>query len=210
MSTENPASRDQILDAAEGLFARKGFEATTIKEIGATTGLNPALLYYYFAGKEELYHAVLVRLVTRLVSRGVAALERPVSPDEAIRGLVATQVEFLLAEPSLPRIMIREMVDHEARSAKDVILNVATSLFQRLCRVIEEGQETGVFRPDVEPRFAAVSTISQVVYFIIARPAVGIFFGLEQGRVPDALTREFAQHAGEFAVRALSPSRSAA
>jgi AcrR family transcriptional regulator len=198
-------ARDQILDAAEGLFARKGFDPTTIKEIGAAADQNPALLYYYFGNKEELYRAVLRRIVEGLVARGSAGLESARTPAEAIRTLVATQVEFLLTHPSAPKLFVREMIDHDARHAQAMILQVATGLFGRLCAVIEEGQRTGVFRPDVEARFAAVSCIAQVVYFMIARPAVGLFFGLGPGGVPDAMVRRFGGHAGEFAVQALLP-----
>ncbi len=204
MPPEMASARDQILNAAEALFARKGYDGTTIKQIGAASGVNPALLYYYFANKEELYKAVLHRFVSALVTRGSAAIDAAKAPRDAIRGLVAAQVEFLLAEPNLPRLMVREMVDHEARHAQDIILQLAAGLFQRLCHVIEAGQRSGDFSSDIEPRFAAVSTISQVAYFIIARPAVGLFFGLGPAGISDQTVGEFGRHAGEFAVRALS------
>jgi TetR/AcrR family transcriptional regulator len=200
------AARDQILEAAELLFARQGFDPTTIKEIGAQAGLNPALLYYYFGSKEELLRAVLGRIVQEMIARGGAILEHATDPPDAIRALVAAQVEFFLTRPTAPKLFVREMIDHDARHAEAVILQIAAGLFQRLCDVIERGQRTGVFRSDVQPRFAAVSTISQVVYFIIARPAVAVFFGLGAGGVPDDTVREFGRHAGEFAVRALSPA----
>lgn len=199
------AARDQILDAAETLFARQGFDPTTIKELGAEAGLNPALLYYYFGSKEELYKAVLHRIVTRLTARGAEVIETAAAPPDAIRALVATQVEFLLHNPSVPKLFVREMIDHEAAHAEEVVLKLAAGLFYRLCGVIERGQREGIFRADVEPRFAAVSTISQVVYFMIARPAIAIFFGLPPGGVPEDTARDFGRHAGDFAVRALSP-----
>ena len=197
-------SRDLILDAAEALFAAKGLRATTIKEIGAETGLNPALLYYYFAGKEVLYQAVLERMVAGLVARGGAALDEPATPADAIRALVRAQAEYLIAHPNLPRLLVRELLDHDARRARDVILQIATGLFTRLCRVIEAGQHAGVFRADVEPRFAAVSTVSQVAYFALARPAVEIFLGTGPAAVSADGLRGFARHAGDFAVQALS------
>ena len=204
MPPEAPASRDQILDAAERLFASKGFDSTTVKQIGAASGVNPALLYYYFAGKEELYKAVLARIVENLVTRGSAAFEEAMTPAESIRALVSAQVEFLLSQPNVPRLVVREMVDHQAKHAQEIILRLAAGVFQRLAGVIEAGQRSGVFRSDVEPRFAAVSTIAQVIYFIIARPAVSLFFGLGQSGIPDDTARAFGRHAGEFAVRALS------
>ena len=203
MPAADSSSRDQILDAAEELFAKKGFDASTIKQIGARARLNPALIYYYFGGKDDLYHAVLERLVGGLVARGRAALDRPASPPEAIRALVRAQLEFVLASPSLPKIMVREMVDHDARHAKGIILETVAGLFDRLCGVIEAGQREGVFRSDVEPRFAAVSTISQVAYFILARPAITLFFG-ERGSIPAETFTDFGRHAGDFAVHALS------
>jgi len=204
------SAKDQILDAAEALFARKGYDATTIKAIGAATGLNPALLYYYFAGKEELYKAVLQRLVGTILSQGGALLDGTLPPAEAIRRLLTMQAEWLLRHPSLPRLLAREMLDHDALHAQEVILQMAAGPFHRLCQVIEQGQALGAFRADVEPRFAAVSVIAQVVYFILFRPAVGIFFGRGPAGITDQTAREFARHAGEFAVRALSPTESAA
>ena len=47
-------SKEIILDAAEALFASRGFDATTIKQIGTRAKVNPALLYYYFGDKKAL------------------------------------------------------------------------------------------------------------------------------------------------------------
>lgn len=204
-SRAHPPAREQILDAAQELFARKGLEGTTIKEIGAEAGLNPALLYYYFSNKDELYRACLQRIGDALVARGGAALTRATTPAEAIEALVEAQARFLLASPAAPKLIVRELLDHDARHAEAVILRLAAGIFQRLCAVIETGQRSGDFRRDVEPKLAAISTISQVIYFVVARPAVGIFLGHGAGGVPDATTLAFARHAGEFAVRALTP-----
>ncbi|HEV8150330.1 MAG TPA: TetR family transcriptional regulator [Gemmatimonadales bacterium] len=197
---------DPILEAAEDLFAQQGFGPTTIQQIGAAAKQNPALIYYYFGSKEKLYHAVLQRLVSGMIERGGAAFDAATRPADAIRGLVRAQVEFLLSHPNAPKLLVRELVDHDARRAQDIILQVAAGLFERLCTVIEQGQRDGSFRREVEPRFAAVSTIAQVVYFMIARPAIGIFFGEGTRGVSRARAREFGGHAGEFAVRALALS----
>ena len=199
------SARDQILDAAESLFARQGFAPTTIKEIGGEAQLNPALLYYYFGSKEELYKAVLQRIVTGFAARMTVVIETAAAPADVIRALVGAQVEFLLRNPNFPKLFMREMIDHEAKHAEAVVLKLAAGLFHRLCGVIERGQHGGVFRADMEPRYAAVSTISQVIYFIVARPAIAIFFGLAPGGVADDTARAFGRHAGDFAVRALSP-----
>ena len=48
-----------------------------------------------------------------------------------------------------------------------------------------------------------MSTISQVAYFILARPAITLFFG-ERGGIPAETIADFGRHAGDFAVHALS------
>src|ERR1051326_5226434 len=203
-STPSPTAREQILDAAERLFARKGFDPTTIKEIGAAAKVNPALLYYYFREKEELSRAGLQRGGGDLVTRGRAGLDAAATPELAIRALVGAQVEFLLGHPNAPKLLVREMVDHDARHAEAIILQLAAGIFRRLCDLIEEGRRAGRFRRGVEPRLAAVSTIAQVVYFTIARPAIALLFGAGTAGVSDATARAFGRTAGEFAGRALT------
>jgi AcrR family transcriptional regulator len=57
-------TRERILDAAEQVFAEKGLGAAPVRDIAGRVGLNPASLYNHFAGKEELYEAVLERGLT--------------------------------------------------------------------------------------------------------------------------------------------------
>lgn len=204
MTSALTAPRDSILDAAEGLFARQGYAATTIKQIGADAGVNSALLYYYFADKEALYHEVLARLISGLAAEGMRRLHGVADPASAIRALVEGQVEMLLARPQLPQLMVRELVDHQAIHAQSLITEHLAGLFGAVCEVIRAGQRAGAFRPELEPRYAAVSTISQVVYFFIARPAVGLLMGQGPGVLSDETMRDFGRHAAGYSLAALS------
>jgi AcrR family transcriptional regulator len=60
-AVERPSSSEAILDAAERVFARFGYEGATMKLIAEETGLAQALLHYYFKTKEKLYEAVFER-----------------------------------------------------------------------------------------------------------------------------------------------------
>ena len=204
--TDDPTSRDAILDAAERLFAARGLAATTVKQIGAAAGVNSALLYYYFPSKDALYDAVLDRLIGGFAAGGGAVLDQHRSPPEAIRALLQWQADALFARPELPRLLARELADHGATHAQRPLTGLAARLFSRVCEVIREGQRQGVFRTDVDPAFAAVSIISQLAYGFIARPAVSIFLGHGLDGPPEATLRDFARHAAEFALAALEPA----
>jgi TetR/AcrR family transcriptional regulator len=202
-------TREGILDAAERLFAAQGFPATTIKQISHAAGVNSALLYYYFEDKERLYHSVLERLVANLVSRTLDRLKADASPSDRIRGFIEAQVDTFMAHPQLPRLFMREMLDHDAAHAVQQIQRLAATSFKGLCDAIAEGQKQGTFRPDLDPKFAAISTVGQVAYFLLARPAVRILLATDKD-IPRETVLKFARHAADFTLSALSAKSAAA
>jgi AcrR family transcriptional regulator len=204
MPPDDAHSRTAILDAAEKLFATQGYAATTIKQIGTEAGVNSALLYYYFADKLTLYQEIIRRLLETLTRGGTRVFDEAKSPEEAVRGLVSVQGELMTSRPYAPRLIARELVDHEAAHASEHIAKLAAGVFARLCDVIRDGQRSGIFRDDLDPRFAAISTISQVVYFHIARPAVGIVLGYGAAGPPADVARTFSAHAADYAIAALT------
>lgn len=197
-------SRDAILDAAIRCFAEKGFAATTIKDLASEAQVNSALLYYYFADKQTLYRETLRHIAQRLADSAGRRLDDHLAPDEAIRRFVQQQAEFLIANPHVPRLMLREMLEHTGRHAEGAIVSLIGSVFTTLCDVIRRGQHEGIFRPDADPRYAAISTVSLVAYFVIARPVVGIALGDGLTGPTDERTRDYGRHAAEFALAALT------
>ena len=202
-STLQASTADTIMDAAERLFAEHGFAAVTVKEIAEAAGVNAALLYYYHDSKETLYRHVIERFVSELVRNATAKLNAATSPEDAIRGVTQAQFAILSAKPHLPRLVVRELVDYQAAHAVGVLREVGQTVFRRLVAVIADGQARGVFRADLDPRFAAFSTIAQLPYFFVARPALGAL-ALGASHISDETTAAaFAKHAGDFAVDAL-------
>lgn len=56
--TDSAATKQRILETARGVFAKRGFAATTVAELAAAAELAPSAIYHYFGGKTELYEAV--------------------------------------------------------------------------------------------------------------------------------------------------------
>lgn len=196
-------TREEILDAAERLFAAQGFPRTTVKQIGRAAGVNSALLYYYFGDKDRLYREVLHRLVGTLVDRTSARLTAGGTPAERLRGLLEAQAEVLAAHPNLPKLFLRELADHGADHAVEQVQLLAATTFRRLCDLVREGQREGSFRRDLDPRYAAVSVISQIAYFHLARPAVRVLLAAGPDGPSPEQTRAFTRHAAEFALAAI-------
>lgn len=199
-------SADAILDAAEQLFAAHGFNAVPIKEVAVKAGVNVALIYYYHDSKDALYRHVIERFVGELVRKVSARLDAATDAEEAIRAVTRAQFEMLSSKPHFPKLIVRELVDYEASHAVGVLRELGATLFRRLAGIIREGQVRGTFRNDLDANFAAFSTIAQLPYFYIARPALGVLALGAAHHFDDSTAAEFARHAGDFAVAALRPS----
>jgi TetR/AcrR family transcriptional regulator len=195
---------DVILDAAEDLFAKQGFAATSVKQIGAAAGVNPALIHYYFGSKEGLYRALLRRLFEAIMSGAGQRLGEAPTPEAAVRAIVRTQSETMVAHPSYPRLLGRELVDHGMSHGGEYIAHLSETLFRRLHEMIRHGQDAGIFRADMDPRFAALSVVSLVPYFHIARPVVGVLLGTAPDGPDEETMRAYGRHAADFVLAALA------
>jgi AcrR family transcriptional regulator len=107
-----PRSRAAILDAAERLFAERGYEATSLTEVGAAAGVSRGTPGYFFGSKGELYRAVPDRAfaeVREAVRAGRArALASSQAADAILAGAVSDYFDFLTARPNFIRLIERE------------------------------------------------------------------------------------------------------
>lgn len=131
------ASRQALLDAAGALFDARGYDRTTLRDIGERAHVDPALVARYFGGKEGLYlaslrelsrsplprdpSALVASLVERAETRGLGPLGLAmVSPtltdamrehvDEVVRGRVLAPLEAELRERGVPDPELRSEV----------------------------------------------------------------------------------------------------
>lgn len=105
-------SRTAILDAAETLFAHKGYETTSLSEVGAAAGVSRGTPGYFFGSKPDLYQAVLERCfeeVREAVRAGRArALASSQMPEAILAGAVSDYFDFLAKRPNFVRLIERE------------------------------------------------------------------------------------------------------
>jgi AcrR family transcriptional regulator len=91
-----------ILDAAEYLFAEHGVDATSVRAIGSEARLNPALVHYYFASKDELLRRVIERRageINQVRRQGILTLFAESAPslptlEEVLDAFVRPTIEF--------------------------------------------------------------------------------------------------------------------
>lgn len=141
------ASRDALLAAADALFDERGYDATTIRDIGERAGVDAALIARYFGGKEGLYLAtlehdrrtplpadpmrILERMLSRSERRGIGPVPHAmVSPtlSAEMRAQVRQIVSRHVVEPCATQLTERGIPDAELRAEILVALSIGVSL----------------------------------------------------------------------------------
>ena len=113
-----PAStKARILEAAEEVFATKGFEGASTREIAAKAGVNISSLHYHWESKETLYYAVFQNIYNQLIeiSRDsvLPATARGDSPRAVHEASVGRVFDYFAANPNIPRLLLRRILENE-------------------------------------------------------------------------------------------------
>ena len=100
--------REQIVDTAAELFARRGFHGVSVGDIGAAVGISGPALYKHFAAKEAILAEMLVRISEELLAGGRSRVAEAPDARAAVTALVDWHVDFALRRPALIVVQDRD------------------------------------------------------------------------------------------------------
>jgi AcrR family transcriptional regulator len=151
MTSLQTSRRDDLLAIATRLFAKHGFDQTTMRQIAGEAGIQAASLYHHFATKDDILHAVIRDFLKGLpgIYRGIIA-ENP-GPDRAIRVFVAFALRIALENSVLLSIVIRERKTLAAREGFAYVEAALREVRAIWLAVLQDGIAQGVFRDDLNP-----------------------------------------------------------
>jgi TetR/AcrR family transcriptional regulator len=108
-------TREAILAAAEHLFAERGYDATSLTDVGGAAGVSRGTPGYFFGSKEQLYRDVLERCLERVRAAVRSGRERALvsaePPEVVLAGAVGEYFDFIAANPDFVRLLEREALD---------------------------------------------------------------------------------------------------
>ena len=107
-ATESPAGsprkllsraerQESILRGAAAAFAHTGFDGTSMEDVADASGITRLIVYRNFASKEDLYRAVLERVMVRLRDEFLAGYERSTDRDFVVRALLVVAATIPMA-----------------------------------------------------------------------------------------------------------------
>jgi AcrR family transcriptional regulator len=148
--------RRLILDAAVRVFARQGFHACRVSDIADEAGVAYGLVYHYFASKDEVLDTLFLErwnIMLELI-REVDREQIPVR--EKLRAIASFIVESYRHNPDLMKVIIVE-VTRAANSFGNTHIATIREAYDLIGGMIAKAQSEGVFKPEIEARFAAMA-----------------------------------------------------
>jgi len=154
--------RQAILQAAGQVFARKGYEPTTLEAVAREAGLAKGTLYLYFRNKEELYFHTAVQLLESLQSCIQEQAQRSSGAVDGLRAIALGHFDFFARHRDTLQMLAHFSNPGLARLHKRLIAAMMEKWadhLQRITALVEEGQRAGVLRLDLEARHIALAFI---------------------------------------------------
>lgn len=146
-------TQQAIIATASGLFARRGFGATSLDDIAEALGVSKASLYYHIRNKEEILRQIFLTVLTVSEEPLRQIVESELSPQEKLCRAIEHQTTVAADRSPAMTVFYREQPHLTGPFAKEIILR--KKAYERYFeRIIEEGQAAGVFLADVDAKIA--------------------------------------------------------
>lgn len=169
-------SKQDILSAAEILFARKGIYGTRVDEIAREANINKRMIYEYFGNKEELYKAVLVEVYGRLGFKEIDVLSDKEDPVDAIRKLIRLYFKFLKENTTYVNLLQWENLNEGKYIQDENFTGIKDPTLALLRKIINKGKEDGIFHSHVDTEQVILSLLTFIFAYFSNRYTLSKLF----------------------------------
>ena len=159
-----------ILQAAEHLFAEKGFDAVSMSAIARLANTSKPNIYHHFRNKSELYLAVMKAAVHRSSVLLDTLEHAPGSFSQHLSEFSAGQLTNILSHSRATQLILRETLSGGSQRGQEIAKHVVNEVFERLVDMIRHGQQQKEFRDEIDPALAAFIVVAANMFFFQASP----------------------------------------
>ena len=145
--------RRQILDAAVTMFTQKGYFTARISDIASSAGVADGTIYLYFKNKEDIIVSLFADVLERHLARAKEEIAGVRTPRQKLLAIASHHLTALSERRDVAILFQTEL--RQSTLLARISSKELRGYFDLLSKVIEEGQKTGVFRPEI-PRSLVV------------------------------------------------------
>ncbi len=163
--------KQDILKAAQGLFARYGLAKTTLEDIANAVGMKKTSLYHYYGNKEAIFSEVITHEIGKMLSEARATVGRAEQATQKLLAYMIARVEYMRDQVNLHGLAAQVILE-----VRPLLEELYADLLQQekalIKEIIEEGVADGEFRPcDTEVVADAVLTVIHSVELMAVQHA---------------------------------------
>jgi AcrR family transcriptional regulator len=180
MAPEDRDRRQQILDAAQQVFAQKGFEGASIKDLAKAAKISPGLLYWYFKDKTDLFASLISERIEEAFGTLLPeSVSFDLPPDKFLPQFGRFYIN--LFEPPMNAALFKLMVANAQSlpsAVKQVRSNVIGRVLSTLQSYFEHQIEAGRMRP-CNTEMVTRTFMGSVMAFLLLRHVLQMELGRE-------------------------------
>ena len=139
-----------IIDKSEKLFAEKGFDGTSIRDIAKAADINIAMISYYFGSKEKLLEAIVLYRISALKLLLNTLTTEEINPLEKINRLIEFYISRIHQNKTIYQIIHHEIVNNKRDFDFELFTQIKIDNIKTLSQIIKEGQDLGLFKDDIQ------------------------------------------------------------
>ncbi len=179
-----------IIEVATREFSEKGLAGARIDDIADAMRTSKRMIYYYFGSKEALYIRVLEEAYRRIRDvEGQLHLD-DLAPEDALRKLVGSTVDYHLANPDFARLVSTENIHRGQYLAQSpMIQELNVPAIDGLRRIYQRGLEAGIFRSGIDPIDLHMSISALALFNIANRHTFSLIFQRDLGSPAAVIAR---------------------
>tara|TARA_Y100000996_G_C22433757_1_gene606788 strand:- start:266 stop:871 length:606 start_codon:yes stop_codon:yes gene_type:complete len=169
MKKEYSETEIKIKTAAKSLFLKKGYNATTTRDISKESDINLALLNYYFTSKKKLFEIIMLETFYDFISKMVEVYNDEKSTlEEKLKLTSSKYIDMIIAEPHLPTFVVNELKNNPSSILKILKGQIMES---KLVDQYNEGVKKGVYKK-IDPIHFVTNILSLIVFPFISSPII--------------------------------------
>lgn len=197
---EHSPSATALLDAAAAILSRRNVIDISLSDVAKESGLNSALVKYYFGGKEGMLLALHSRDAYRAVEQMEHLVRMNISPVAKMRVHISGMINTYYRSPYLNRLMHYLIGDGETEAGGKIAQFFVEPILNAQRAILEQGVASGDFRP-IDPELFYFSLTGACDHIFYARHTLLHLRG--EGHVTDELRQRYIKHVTEIYMTTL-------
>jgi len=161
----------QIMETAEILFAEKGFNGTSVRDIAEKAHVNLAMISYYFGSKDKLLESLFDYRGEHVKLKLESMVEdKTLSSFEKLDLLIEHYIEKIMNQQCFSRIMLREQVVNHTGITAELITQMKKRNQQIISKLIHQGQKKGEFKRNIDIPLMMATLVGTAGHIIATQP----------------------------------------